>query len=123
VILRGGKAPNYDAASVEARAKELAARGPRAAPDGRFLARERLEAVQAQLEVGADVAAQLASGDERIVGVMVESHLNAGRQDLVPGRTARHGVSITDPCLGWEDTERCCETLAQGVRRAASRSE
>ena len=69
------------------------------------------------MEVGADVAAQLARGEERIFGVMVESHLNPGRQDLVPGQPLAHGVSITDPCLGWEDTEKLLEMLADGVRR------
>ena len=68
------------------------------------------------MEVGANVAAQLASGEERVMGVMVESHLNAGRQDLVPGQSLAYGVSITDPCLGWDDTAALFETLAQGVR-------
>jgi 3-deoxy-7-phosphoheptulonate synthase len=70
---------------------------------------------QKQLDVGVDVAGQLARGEERIVGVMVESHLNPGRQDLVPGKPLAHGVSITDACLGWDDTERVLETLAGGV--------
>ena len=70
-----------------------------------------------QMEVAADVAAQLAAGEERIVGVMVESHLNPGRQDLVPGKPLAHGVSITDPCLGWDDTERLLETLSEAVRK------
>ncbi len=66
--------------------------------------------------MGADVAAQLAAGDERIIGVMIESHLHPGRQDLVPGKPLEHGVSITDACIGWEDTERLLELLATGVR-------
>jgi 3-deoxy-7-phosphoheptulonate synthase len=70
-----------------------------------------------QLDVGADVAAQLAAGEERIFGVMVESHLAEGRQDLVPGQALAHGVSITDACIGWEDTAGLLETLADGVRR------
>jgi 3-deoxy-7-phosphoheptulonate synthase len=71
---------------------------------------------QKQIEVGADVARQLAAGEERIVGVMVESHLNPGRQDLVPGTPLAYGVSITDACLGWEDSAAVLETLAKGVR-------
>jgi 3-deoxy-7-phosphoheptulonate synthase len=67
--------------------------------------------------VAADVAGQLARGDERIVGVMVESHLNPGRQDLVPGRALERGVSITDACIGWDDTRRVLDMLAEGVRR------
>jgi 3-deoxy-7-phosphoheptulonate synthase len=117
VILRGGKTPNYDAASVDAAAKELSAAGlaPHLMVD--FSHANASKQYQKQMEVAADVAAQLAVGDERIVGVMVESHLNAGRQDLVAGRTLVPGVSITDPCLGWEDTVRVLETLAQGVRK------
>jgi 3-deoxy-7-phosphoheptulonate synthase len=67
--------------------------------------------------VGRDVAGQLAAGERRIVGVMVESHLNPGRQDLLPGKPLDYGVSITDACLGWADTVNLLETLAEGVRR------
>ena len=117
VILRGGKVPNYDAASVDAAAKELSAAGlaPHLMVD--FSHANSSKQYQKQVEVGADVAAQLARGEERIVGVMVESHLNPGRQDLVPGQPLAHGVSITDACLGWEDTERVLEALADGVRK------
>ena len=116
VILRGGKAPNYDAANVEAAAKELAAAGlaPHLMVD--FSHANASKRFEKQIEVAADVAGQLAAGDERIVGVMVESHLNAGRQDLVPGKPLAHGVSITDPCLGWDDTAALLETLSRGVR-------
>ena len=117
VILRGGKSPNYDRASVELASKELSAAGlaPHLMVD--FSHANASKQYQKQMEVAADVAAQLAQGEERIVGVMVESHLNAGRQDLVPGKPLAHGVSITDPCLGWDDTERLLETLSEGVRQ------
>ena len=117
VILRGGKVPNYDAASVDAAARELAAAGlaPHLMVD--FSHANASKQYQKQLEVGANVAGQLAAGDERIVGVMVESHLNPGRQDLVPGKPLAYGVSITDPCLGWDDTAALLETLADGVRK------
>ncbi len=117
VILRGGKTPNYDAASVEAAAKELGAAGlaPHLMID--FSHANASKQYQKQIEVGADVARQIGAGDERIVGVMVESHLNPGRQDLVPGQPLVHGVSITDPCLGWDDTATLLETLANGVRQ------
>jgi len=117
VILRGGKTPNYDAASVEAAAKELGAAGlaPHVMID--FSHANASKQYQKQVEVGGDVARQVGAGDERIVGVMVESHLNAGRQDLVPGQPLAHGVSITDPCLGWDDTAALLETLASGVRQ------
>ncbi len=116
VILRGGKAPNYDVASVEEAAKELAAAGlaPHLMVD--FSHANASKRYERQMDVGADIAAQLAAGDERIVGVMVESHLNPGRQDLVPGKPLAHGVSITDACLGWDDTAALLETLAAAVR-------
>jgi 3-deoxy-7-phosphoheptulonate synthase len=117
VILRGGKAPNYDAASVEAASKELSAAGLAAHLMIDFSHANSSKQYQKQVEVGADVAAQLAGGEERIVGVMVESHLNPGRQDLVPGKALAHGVSITDACLGWDDTEKVLQALADGVRR------
>jgi 3-deoxy-7-phosphoheptulonate synthase len=116
VILRGGKHPNYDAASVEAAAAELAVAGlaPHLMID--FSHANASKQYQKQVEVAANVAQQLASGDERIVGVMAESHLNPGRQDLVPGKALAHGVSITDPCLGWDETATMLETLAKAVR-------
>ncbi|HET7730293.1 MAG TPA: 3-deoxy-7-phosphoheptulonate synthase [Usitatibacter sp.] len=116
VILRGGKQPNYDAASVQAAAAELAAAGlaPHLMVD--FSHANSSKQYQRQMDVARDVAAQLAAGEERIVGVMVESHLNPGRQDLVPGKPLAHGVSITDACLGWQDTEALLEVLAQAVR-------
>jgi len=117
VILRGGRQPNYDAASVDAAARELAAAGLAAHLMIDFSHANASKRYERQMEVGADVAAQLAGGDERIVGVMVESHLHAGRQDLVPGQPLAHGVSITDPCIGWDDTTKLLETLADGVRK------
>ncbi|MGZ5035574.1 MAG: 3-deoxy-7-phosphoheptulonate synthase [Usitatibacter sp.] len=117
VILRGGRTPNYDAASVDAAARELAKAGlaPHLMVD--FSHANSSKDYQKQMEVAANVAAQLAAGDERIVGVMVESHLNPGRQDLVPGTPLAHGVSITDACLGWDDTVALLDTLADTVRR------
>ena len=116
VILRGGKAPNYDAASVDAAARELASSGlaPHLMID--FSHANSSKQYQKQVEVAADVAGQVARGDSRIVGVMLESHLNAGRQDLVPGKPLQYGVSITDACIAWDDTVATLETLAQGVR-------
>ena len=116
VILRGGRLPNFDAASVEAAASELAAAGlaPHLMID--FSHANASKQYRKQMDVGANVAAQLAAGEERVMGVMVESHLNPGRQDLLPGQALQYGVSITDPCLGWSDTEQLFETLARGVR-------
>ncbi|HEY0268156.1 MAG TPA: 3-deoxy-7-phosphoheptulonate synthase, partial [Methyloradius sp.] len=69
-----------------------------------------------QINVAQDVAAQLSAGDDRIIGVMVESHLHEGRQDHTPGCPLEYGISITDACIGWEDTINLLEGLAAGVR-------
>jgi len=124
VILRGGRTTNYDAASIGAAARELAAAGlaPRLMVD--FSHANSSKQYQRQMDVGADVAAQLAASDDRIMGVMVESNLNPGRQDLVAGQPLARGVSITDACIGWEDTAALLETLANGVRaRRLARAE
>ena len=71
---------------------------------------------QKQVDVGSDVAAQIAGGDDRIFGIMVESHLKAGRQDLVPGQSLQYGVSITDACIGWDTTIDVLKDLADAVR-------
>jgi 3-deoxy-7-phosphoheptulonate synthase len=68
-----------------------------------------------QMDAGMDVARQIAAGDARIVGVMAESHLKAGRQDLVPGKSLVYGQSITDACLGWDDSRQLLESLAHAV--------
>ncbi len=117
VILRGGKAPNYDRASVDAAAKELAGAGlaPHLMID--FSHANSSKQFRRQIEVGRDVASQLAAGEERIFGVMVESHLAEGRQDLVPGQPLARGVSITDACIGWDDTAQLLADLADGVRK------
>ena len=123
-ILRGGKAPNYDSASIEAAARDLAAAGlaPRIMVD--FSHANSSRQYQRQMDVGADVAAQLAAGEDRILGVMVESNLNPGRQDLVAGQPLAHGVSVTDACIGWEDTVHLLDLLADGVRsRRLARAE
>jgi 3-deoxy-7-phosphoheptulonate synthase len=123
VILRGGKAPNHDAASVDAACQELARAG--------LAQRLMIDASHAnaakkpenQVPVCGDVARQLAAGEERIVGVMVESHLVAGRQDLVAGRPLTYGQSITDACIDWEDSVRVLELLAEAVRERRLRGQ
>ena len=70
-----------------------------------------------QAEVAREVGDQLAAGDDRIFGVMVESHLKEGRQDLKPGRPLEYGVSITDACLGWEGTVAVLDLLAEAVQK------
>jgi 3-deoxy-7-phosphoheptulonate synthase len=117
VILRGGKSPNYDAASIDAACRELAAAGLRQHLMVDFSHANSSKQFRKQIEVGDDVARQLSGGERRIVGVMIEGHINPGRQDLVPGKPLEYGVSITDACLGWPDTVTLLDTLAEGVRK------
>jgi 3-deoxy-7-phosphoheptulonate synthase len=70
-----------------------------------------------QIEVAHDVASQVATGDRRIMGLMIESHLNEGRQDLKEGQALAHGVSITDACISFEQTVPVLQALAQAVRQ------
>ncbi len=117
IILRGGKTPNYDAASVESTCHELAAAG--------LAARLMIDCSHAnsqkrherQIDVAADIVGQVAGGDARIFGVMIESHINPGRQDLVPGQPLHYGVSITDACIGWDATIEVLRALADSVRQ------
>lgn len=122
LILRGGTQPNYDAASVDAACTELARAG--------LAQRLMIDASHAnsgkdpkrQLDVCADIVQQLSRGEARIIGVMIESHLVGGRQDLVPGQPLTYGQSITDGCLGWEQSQECLKTLAAGVRQRRRQS-
>jgi 3-deoxy-7-phosphoheptulonate synthase len=123
IILRGGKTPNYDVKSVDAAAKGLAEAGIPARLMIDFSHGNSAKNPQKQVEVGDDVAAQVAAGDERIFGIMFESHLKPGRQDLVPGKTLQYGVSITDGCIGWEDTQALYEKLAEAVRKRRVKAE
>jgi len=116
IILRGGSKPNYDAASVDAAAKGLAEAGIPSRLMIDFSHGNSSKKPEKQVEVGDDVARQIAGGDARIFGVMVESHLKAGRQDLVPGKELVYGVSITDGCIGWEESSKLLGVLAGAVR-------
>lgn len=116
IILRGGSKPNYDAASVDAAARTLAEAGMPARLMIDFSHGNSSKKPENQIEVGHEVARQIAGGEERIVGVMVESHLKAGRQDLVPGKELLYGVSITDGCIAWEGSRTLLDVLATAVR-------
>ena len=116
VVLRGGKAPNYDAASVTAAAAALAEAGLAQKLMIDLSHSNSSKQFEKQIDVGRDVAAQIEAGDERIVGIMAESHLHAGRQDLIPGKALAYGVSITDACIGWEDTRTLLQTLGAAVQ-------
>jgi 3-deoxy-7-phosphoheptulonate synthase len=117
IILRGGKKPNYDAASVELASRELGRAGQRPSIMIDFSHGNSAKQHQRQLEVGRDVAQQIAGGDARIMGAIIESHLHPGRQDVIPGKALAYGQSITDACIGWDDTAPLLQALAEAVRR------
>jgi 3-deoxy-7-phosphoheptulonate synthase len=117
VILRGGKQPNYDAASVDAACRELGAAGLAQRVMIDMSHSNSQKNYMRQIDVAHDVAAQLAGGDDRIMGIMIESNLVGGRQDLLPGKELVYGQSITDACIGWEDSVPLLEMLAQAVEK------
>jgi 3-deoxy-7-phosphoheptulonate synthase len=117
VILRGGRQPNYEAENVAAAARTLAQAGIPARLMIDFSHGNSGKDPQRQIIVAQDVAAQVAVGDETILGVMMESHLKAGRQDLLPGKPLIYGVSITDACAGWEESRAVLDALAEAVRQ------
>jgi 3-deoxy-7-phosphoheptulonate synthase len=116
IILRGGKEPNHDAASVRAAREELA----RAKLPERLMIdcshANAAKKPERQTVVARDVAARVAAGEHAILGVMIESNLVEGRQDLVPGEPLRYGQSVTDACLGWDDSVTLLDDLATAVR-------
>jgi len=116
VILRGGKVPNYDADNVKAAAAEIAAAAlaPRLMVD--LSHANSNKDFKRQIEVANNIAEQVAAGEERLVGVMIESHLAEGRQNLVPEQPLEYGKSITDACIGWDDSVAVLESLAASVR-------
>ena len=117
IILRGGKEPNYDAKSVATASGQLEAAGLSARLMIDFSHGNSCKQFDRQIEVGRDVAAQIAAGDERIIGAMIESHLQEGRQDNRPGVELAYGTSITDACISWENTVPLLEQLADAVRQ------
>jgi len=122
VILRGGKVPNHDARGVDEACASLARAG---LPERVMVDCSHANAGKQhlrQIAIADELAARIAAGERRIVGVMLESHLEEGRQDLRPGVALRRGVSITDACLGWAQTEPVLRRLAAAVRarRAAT---
>ena len=121
IILRGGKEPNYDAKSVHAACGELARAG---LPERLMIDCSHANAAKQykrQVEVARDIARQIAAGERRIIGAMVESHLVEGRQELEDGRPLTFGQSITDGCLGWEDSTAVLDELAAAARARRER--
>src|SRR5262249_31804574 len=123
IILRGGRTPNYDAASVDAACAEL----HRAGVGGRIMIdtshAHSSKKPEHQPSAAAGVAREGSASDRGIIGVMIESHLVAGRQDVVPGKALSYGQSITDGCIDWQTTERVLQELAGAVaaRRTTKR--
>lgn len=120
VILRGGTAPNYDAASVALACRDLdRAKLPASLMVDCSHANSKRQFEQ-QLEVARDLAAQIGAGSTSVFGVMIESHLNAGAQKFTPGKDdlskLEYGKSITDACLGWDDSCRALALLSQAVK-------
>lgn len=120
VILRGGKAPNYDAASVAAACKEIEAAKLECTLMVDCSHANSSKQHERQLDVARDVASQLAAGSRCVFGVMVESHLHAGAQKFSPGKDdpakLAYGQSITDACLGWEHSLQALEVLHEGAK-------
>jgi len=125
IILRGGKTPNYDAESVAAASAELVKAGLHPALMIDASHANSLKKPENQPLVVDDIATQLEAGDKRIVGMMIESNLVAGRQDLRPGQPLVYGQSITDGCIGWESSVAVLERLAAAAtaRRATTARE
>ncbi|RYF16594.1 MAG: 3-deoxy-7-phosphoheptulonate synthase, partial [Comamonadaceae bacterium] len=118
IILRGGsRGPNYGAADIEAACAILRKSGVSERVMVDCSHANSAKDYRRQPEVARDLARQLQGGERRILGVMIESHLQPGRQDLKPGVPLQPGVSITDACIGWEETEGVLRELAAAVRR------
>jgi 3-deoxy-7-phosphoheptulonate synthase len=116
VILRGGKQPNYAKADVDAACALLKSAGLREQVMIDVSHANSSKQHQRQITVAAEVAQQMAAGDQRITGIMIESHLHEGRQDIVPGTPLRPGVSVTDACISMAQTVPVLEELAGAVR-------
>ena len=120
IILRGGKTTNFDADSVKSVTEQLDKSGLNTNIMIDFSHANSSKKFENQMLVCRDVCQQMSQGNQNIFGVMVESHLIEGRQDLVDGQAATYGQSITDACIGWQDTETLLAELEQAViqRRA-----
>ncbi|MGE6108151.1 3-deoxy-7-phosphoheptulonate synthase AroG [Aeromonas sobria] len=115
IILRGGREPNYSAAHVDEVVKGLDKAGLPQKVMIDFSHANSSKQFKNQMRVAEDVAGQIRAGSKAVFGVMVESHLVEGRQDLVEGCQLTFGQSITDACIGWDDTETLLRTLAEAV--------
>lgn len=117
IILRGGREPNYDADSVAVAVNALETAGLSGKLMIDFSHANSRKQHERQIEVGHDVAGQIAAGNEHIMGVMIESHLKAGRQSAEAGKELVYGQSITDACISWDDSEPLLRALAKAVQQ------
>lgn len=115
IILRGGKHPNYDMFSVDDASAMLTRTGlpARIMVDASHANSRKIPA--RQIDVVRDIATQVSRGSRSIFGVMIESNLVEGRQNVVPGQALVYGQSITDPCIDWQSTESLFGELAAAV--------
>lgn len=120
--MRGGKEPNYDAESVKAACELLKAAGHREMVMIDASHSNSKKICRNQILVVDDICAQVADGSSAIIGVMIESNLVEGRQDITPDKPLTYGQSVTDACLGWDDTVKLLEKLARAVRDRRSRN-
>jgi 3-deoxy-7-phosphoheptulonate synthase len=116
IILRGGKQPNYDAASVNEAAAQLESVQQRPSMMIDCSHANSQKDYRRQAEVCRDVAAQISAGDHRVFGVMLESHLESGRQDIAKNGDMLYGQSITDACIDWNETVILLQEMAAAVR-------
>ena len=116
VSLRGGKEPNYSAHHVSAVKAGLEKAGLPAQVMIDFSHANSSKQFKKQLDVATDVAQQIAGGEQAIIGVMIESHLVEGNQNLESGEPLVYGKSVTDGCIGWQDTETVLRQLASAVK-------
>jgi 3-deoxy-7-phosphoheptulonate synthase len=125
VILRGGKAPNYDEASVQAACKDLDAAKLHPSLMVDFSHANSSKQHERQVVVAEDIAAQMGKGSKQVFGVMVESHLCAGAQKFTPGKDdpkkLAYGQSITDACIGWDDSTKVLQILSDAVKARRAR--
>ena len=117
IILRGGKQPNYSAADVQAACSLLESSGLRPQLMIDVSHANSSKQYARQIDVAQEVADQIAGGDSRITGLMIESHLREGRQDKVEGKALERGVSVTDACISTAQTAPVLQSLAMAVRR------
>jgi len=115
IILRGGREPNYDASHIATAVKELESVNVSSGIMIDCSHANSLKQHQRQIIVGKDVCEQVSQGNEKIIGVMIESHLHAGNQKVVEGKALQHGVSITDACISWDDTVNLLEDFSKAV--------